>query len=78
MLYRQIFHLSISLDDASFSGIGVDYSGALYYKNLFNSNSIDEDYMYKCCIVIYTCTSTRGVSFDLVPDASAETFINSL
>ena len=61
-------------DDVSFSGIGVDYSGALYCKNLFNSNSSDEDDMYKCYIVIYTGASTRGV----VPDSSAETFVNSL
>ena len=65
-------------DDVSFSGIGVDYIGALYCKNLFNSNSSYEGDMYKCYIVIYTCASTRGVVLDLVPDASAETFINSL
>ena len=65
-------------DDFSFSGIGVDYSGALYCKNLFNSNSIDEDDMYKCYIVIYTCASTTGVVLDLVPHASAEIFVNSL
>ena len=71
--------LSVRLnDDVSFSGIGVDYNGALYCKNLFNSNSIDEDDMYKCCIVIYTYASTRGVVLDLVPDASAEAFVNSL
>ena len=64
-------------DDASFSGIGIDYSEALYCKNLFNSNSIHEDDMYKCYIVIYTCASMRGVVLDLVPDASAET-LNSL
>ena len=34
--------------------------------------------MYKCYIVISTCASTRGVVLHLVPDASAETFINSL
>ena len=65
-------------DDISFSGIGVDYSGALYCKSLFNSNSIDEDDMYKCYILIYTCASTRGVVLDLVPDVSSETFVNSL
>ena len=48
-------------DDVSFSGIGVDYSGALYCKNLFNSNSSDENDMYKFYIVIYTCTSTTHV-----------------
>ena len=34
--------------------------------------------MYKCYIVIYTCSSTKGVVLHLVPDASAETFMNSL
>ena len=71
--------LSVRLnDDVSFSGTGVDYSGVLYCKNLFNSNSIDEDDMYKCYIVIYTYESTSGVVLDLVPDASAEAFVNSL
>ena len=65
-------------DNVSFSGIRVNYSGALYCKNLFNSNSIDEDDRCKCYIVIYTCASTRGVLLDLIPDASAETFVNSL
>ena len=60
-------------DDVSFSGIGVDYSGALYCKNLFNSNTSDEDDMYKCYIVIYTFASTGGVVLDLVPDTSVET-----
>ena len=46
--------------------------------SLFNSSSIDEDDMYKCYIVIYICASTRGVVLDLVPDASTETFVNSL
>ena len=34
--------------------------------------------MYKCYIVIYTCASTRGAVLDLVPDVSAEIFVNSL
>ena len=50
----------------------------MYCRNLFNSNSFDKDDMYKCYIVIYTCASMRGVVLDLVPDASAETFVNSL
>ena len=50
----------------------------LYCKDLCNSNSIDEDDMYKCYVVIYTCASTRGVVLDLVLDASAETLVNSL
>ena len=71
--------LSVCLnDDVSFSGIGIDCSGALYYKNLFNSNSIDGDDMYKCYIVIYTCVSKSGVVLDLVPDAFTEIFVKSL
>ena len=65
-------------DDICFSGIGVDYSGALYCKNVFQSDNTDEDEMYKCYIVIYTCASTRGVILDVVPDGTAETFVNSL
>ena len=65
-------------DDICFSGIGVDYSGALYCKDLFHNDNTDEDDMYKCYIVIYTCASTRGVILDVVPDATGETFINSL
>ena len=61
-------------DDVIFSGIVVDYSGALNCKNLFNSNSIDEDDMYNC--YLHMCKYER-CSFTL-PDASAETFINSL
>ena len=33
---------------------------------------------FKCYIVIYTCASTRGVILNVVPDGSAEIFINSL
>ena len=65
-------------DHASFSEIGVDYSGALYCKHVFHSNSIDKDDMFKCYIVIYTCTSTSGVILEAVPDESTDTFFNSL
>ena len=34
--------------------------------------------MFKCNIVIYTCASTKGVISDLVPDVSADTFVNSM
>ena len=57
-------------EDNCFSGIGVDYSGALYCKNVFSSDNVDEDDMYKCYIVIYTCASTRGVILDVVPDVT--------
>ena len=63
ILYCQIFH---------------PYVQMITLISLFNSSSIDEDDMYKCYIVIYICASTRGVVLDLVPDASTETFVNSL
>ena len=56
----------------------MDYSGALNCKNVFNSDSNDENGMFKCYIVIYSCASTSGVILDLVRDASADTFVNSL
>ena len=65
-------------EDNCLSGIGVDYSGAVYCKNVFSSDNVDEDDMYKCYIVIYTCASTRGVVLDVVPDGTAETFIYNL
>ena len=39
---------------------------------------MDEDEGYKCCVVLYTCTSTRGVVLNLVPDTSSKEFIDSL
>lgn len=65
-------------DDVSFSAIGVNYSGSLYCKNVFHSDIIEEDYLYKSHVVIYTCVSTRGVVLDLVSDGWAETFVYSL
>ena len=61
-------------DHVIFSGIGVDYSGTLNCKNLFNSTSIDEDDVFNC--YSHMCKYERS-SFRL-PNASAETFINSL
>ena len=47
---------------------GRDYTGAVYW-------AVRELFSYY--IVTYTCVSTRGVILDVVPDGSAEIFINS-
>ena len=64
-------------DQPCFSGVGIDYTGSLFCKNVFFNDSVDEDNLFKCYIVIYTCAATRGIVLDLVPDASSQTFINS-
>ena len=64
-------------DQPCFSGVGIDYTGSLFCKNVFFNDSLDEDDLSKCYIVIYTCAATRGIVLDLVPDASSQTFINS-
>lgn len=45
---------------------------------MFNNYNIDENDIFKCYGVIYTSAITRGDNLDLVPDASADTFVNSL
>ena len=65
-------------DDYAFSGIGCDYIGPLYAKNVFVSDVSEEEDMFKCYVILYTCASTRGVILDLVPDVSAEQCVNSL
>ena len=65
-------------DPYPFICAGIDYTGAVYCKSIYNDDVLNERDPYKCYIVIYTCTSTRGVVLDVVPDGSAETFINSL
>ena len=64
-------------DQLCFSGVGIDYTGSLFCKNVFFNDSVDEDNLFKCYIVICTCAATRGIVLDLVPDASSQTFINS-
>ena len=65
-------------DDNSFSGTGIDYLGPLYCKDMYDWNTLDECDLFKCYVVLYTCTFTRGVILELVPDASSKYFIYSL
>ena len=34
--------------------------------------------MLKCYVILYTCTTTRGILLDLVKDGNTKTLINSL
>lgn len=60
-----------------FSSIGIDYTGTLYCKDIYDHNYTDANDTCKCYIVIYTCSISRGIVLDLVPDNSADTFIKS-
>ena len=43
-------------DDAPFIGVGVDYLGPLFCKNIYHKN---EGQMFKCYVVLYTCVHQR-------------------
>ena len=65
-------------DDNAFSGIGMDYLGPLYCKDIYDRNTLDDYDVFKCYIVLYTCASIRGVILELVPGTSSKYFIYSL
>ena len=70
---------SFRLDKSTpFSARGIDCIGPLYTKNAYNDQQENEHQLFKCYVVLYTCATTRGVVLDLVPDASAKTFVNIL
>ena len=60
-----------------FATTGIDHFGTLYCQSNFRGDTIDEDEVHKCHVVLYTCASSRGIILDLVPDTSAKEFINS-
>jgi len=62
--------------DYSFSSTGVDYFGPLLVKNIFDNE--DETRLFKVHAVLYTCSTSRAVSLDLVTDTSCAAFIRSL
>ena len=64
-------------DKPHFRGAGIDYTGVLFCINRLISDSIQEDELCKCYIVINTCAVSRDIVLDLVPDVSAQTFIHS-
>ena len=66
-----------------FNYVGIDYFGPLYYKAvtqpLFYVTTTSEiKQMMKCYVILYTCTTTRGILLDLVKDGNTKTLINSL
>ena len=65
-------------DDKAFSGIGIDYLGPLYCKDIYDRNTLDDCDVFKCYIVFYTCASIRGVILELVQGTSSKYFIYSL
>ncbi|XP_057302253.1 uncharacterized protein LOC130636526 [Hydractinia symbiolongicarpus] len=56
-----------------FKHTGLDYAGPLYVRNVYHGGS-----MYKAWVFLFTCTSTRALHLDLVPDASSSGCIRSL
>ena len=63
-------------DDFAFANIGVDHFGPLYCKPLFHGEN-NEDDLNSYHVVSYTCTTSRGLLLDLVPNTSAEQFLQS-
>ena len=61
-----------------FATTGIDHFGPLYCHSNFRGDTIGEDEVHKCHVVLYTCASSRGIILDLVPDTSVKEFINSL
>ncbi|XP_057297390.1 uncharacterized protein LOC130627797 [Hydractinia symbiolongicarpus] len=56
-----------------FKHTGLDYAGSLYVRNVYHGGS-----MYKAWVFLFTCTSTRALHLDLVPNASSSGCIRSL
>ena len=75
----QYFIVLFRLDKSTlFSAYGIDFIGPLYTKNVYNDQQEDGPQLFKCDVILYTSATTRGGMLDLVPDASAKTFVNSL
>ena len=61
-------------EDVAFSQIAVDFAGPLYVRNIYGKTKETN----KCYIALFTCTSTRAVHLELVPDLHAISFIRAL
>ena len=59
-------------NDPAFFNIGVDFAGPLYVRDIYQKSK-----MHKCYIALFTCTSSRAIHLELVPDLSADSFIRS-
>ena len=58
----------------AFENIGIDYAGPVYVKDIYS----ESDITHKAWIVLTTCTTTRAIYLDLVPDCSGPTCVNVL
>ena len=63
------------MDDTAFSATCVDEMGALYTKNIFYCDAVEEYDMYEWYVILCTCASTRDTVLDLVMDTSSKQFI---
>ena len=57
-----------------FTFTGLDYAGPVHVRNMYNSSTIT----YKAWKFLFTCSTTRAVCLDLVPDCSAQACIRGL
>ena len=61
-----------------FQTTGVDYLKTLLVKPTHNSAELNNKFLAKVHVALYTCTTMQAVRLDLVPDTSASSFIKSL
>ena len=53
---------------------GVDYAGPIYVKDIFSTSNIT----HKAWIFLFTCSNSRAICLDLVPDSSSPSCIRGL
>ena len=61
-------------DEMAFTQVGVNFAGPVYLKDVYSKSKK----VYKAYIAIFTCTSSRAVHLELVPDLSTGTFLRCL
>ncbi len=62
-------------DDPPFVNTGIDFAGPLYLT--INAENGKTRTLQKAYVCLYTCTSTRALHLELVPDLSVPTFLQS-
>ena len=58
-----------------FQVCGVNYLGPVFVKEIYHSSN---DEMHKAYIVLFTCSTSRAIRFDMVEDNTSKNFINSI
>ena len=61
-------------EDLGFTSISIDQAGPVFVKNIHESNGT----MYKACITVFTCTSTRDTHLELNPNLLGDPLIKAL